>query len=63
MKGNTLNFKRSQLVKFSVIYPDGRQEFKYSRWCKRPHATKEYKKLIKGLDAGYFKTVVIGPGY
>lgn len=59
----TLNFSRPQLVKFSVIYHDGRQEFRHSRWCRRPFATKEYKKLLKGLDAGKFKAVVTGPGY
>lgn len=59
---NSLNFKRSQLVKFSVIKRDGTQVFMYSRYCKRPFATKEYKKLLKGLDSGAFKAVVTGPG-
>lgn len=59
----TLNFSRPQLVNFSVIYPDGRQELKYQRWCRRPFATKEYKKLLSGLSSGKFKTVVTGPGY
>ena len=56
-----LNFKRAQAVKFSVIYHDGTQEQKFHRYCKRPFATKEYKKLIKGLDQGHFKAVVTGP--